>query len=165
MGSKQAVAYRSGGLPYDLLVGQPGERLQGGWRRRRHLFACLVVLTTAGCTDCSAVGCSDQVSVTVTRVLPADARPFVVKVCADDRCQDTTVPADRLLDGNLVPVQGTVTLTSAGSDRDLPVDVEVRSASVSTALVTFHGTVRLTKNQPNGARCGPTCWQAHLVVP
>lgn len=112
----------------------------------------LLATTSAGCSNgrlCTDVGCSTGVLFSLPSYWPEGT--VKVERCVNRRCTDS---------GNAglvveVPLKPSTRITSA-SVRFLTKD------GVATLSATYAGSLRLTKVEPNGARCGPTCYFARF---
>jgi hypothetical protein len=144
------------------------------WRSCALLLACVCCSDTL---DCTAAGCIDGLSITLSRssasqevANPLPAGAYEIELSLDDtliRCH-RSIPEELPLDCNTVPII-VERLVSMSSGMTLGFNVEVRQTPrVVNALVRYQGSMlaqatfspEYRKIAPNGEACGPICHSA-----
>ncbi|MBL0940324.1 MAG: hypothetical protein IBJ03_15625 [Gemmatimonadaceae bacterium] len=123
---------------------------RSGWWSR-HMAALLLLLGVGGC-GCQLVGCATGIQVTVINAPPGGYVAFARAGSGSNlREIRVTCPGGQGC-GDWVMLEGVDTS---------PVDL-----TISTPTETRHFTLRplYQKQEPNGARCGPTCFFAEQTV-
>ncbi|MDA8341282.1 MAG: hypothetical protein M0007_03545 [Actinomycetota bacterium] len=123
--------------------------------RAAAVFAVLLTLLTACGVDCSLAGCFSGVTVEL-EAFPVPPQPSTaVTVCVDRHCSTEHPGA--------TPLGAATAMTpTTGAEK---VRVSIKIVGPDGSLVASDATtVRLHKNQPNGPSCGPTCYDAVLVL-
>jgi hypothetical protein len=105
--------------------------------------------------NCTSIGCTSGIDVVIGDARRAYPRASSVTLCVDGRCKMRSPAASELLGSEWhgVPPKGP-------RSRYL-VEVRIRSRSGATLLRTRR-SVTLVRSQPNGPRCGPTCFERVL---
>lgn len=133
------------------------------------LSALILAAFLTGC-GCAAVGCNNQLHFVIGRDL-SPGTPYHAAVCLDDACADGSLTA---ADDGTFGIDGRFTLISeldiveyVLGEGDLSGRHHVTFTLQDEAgevLGVFDETIELTKTQPNGWPCEPTCWSAELHV-
>jgi hypothetical protein len=129
-----------------------------------------MAILLAGCA-CTAIGCDNRIEFVlgfdVERAVTYDAN-----VCFDGRCEVASISFDGRPPTQTGAIAGVLTLWEdtdrlelhlgdgefGGSHRVTLALVDESGASVAD----YDGEIELTRSQPNGAFCEPTCWSARI---
>lgn len=132
----------------------------------RATAAGLLVLSSSGCgalqQSCSAVGCTSVVSIDVS----PQSQQFegaTARLCVQDRCESRELSTQT---GFAVGVRLGVDNTGPDAEfsTDAPLPVHLVITKDGSTLLDRTDQVTLTRVQPNGERCDPTCWWANLLL-
>ena len=136
-----------------------------------------LLFTATACGPCTAIGCSDSVFVELQGV-SLNGRPGAVaaRMCLDGVCKDQRLTfqaqgatVDGLENGlGVVAFEGATHLEYAWSP-----DARDEGRKHVTVEVSFNNgptfraetEVEVTKDYPNGRRCGGPCWAGSTSVP
>ena len=122
----------------------------------------MLLATSCAGRDCTLLGCATGVIVDFAKGFPVGDPPLDVTICADDKCNTTTIAPTSTNGETSIPGFAQLALDDRG-ERDVAVRAEVRSTSSATVLIAASGTGRLRRNQPNGKGCAPVCYTASLT--
>lgn len=133
--------------------------------RRLGLLPWIALL--AGCA-CTQEGCDNRIRFNPGVDLEPSI-PYEVEACLDGSCQHAILTAG---DDGRAAVVGALSLWADGDYIDLALgdgDLDGPHAiafsvtdEAGRSLATQERQVELTRTQPNGALCPPTCWSAEL---
>ena len=132
----------------------------------RMLAALLSVAFLAGCA-CTQVGCDNRLRFHPGIDLQLQSA-YAVEACIDGSCTQAVLEQV----GDAWDIEGGLTLRADEDTVDLAVGdgdfggthavtFTVRDGS-DAVLATFDGSIELTRSEPNGPFCGPTCWSADI---
>lgn len=132
----------------------------------RILFSLVLIFAlpmgASGCSrfpggvHCTMVGCDSAVFFNLPAETYAVTQPVSIRLCVDGSCSVTDYQA-----GNQIPP---MLMKEAPQKDQTTVSAEVRTSDEVFARLP-DDKVKLGKAQPNGPRCGPTCYQARVRVP
>jgi hypothetical protein len=105
--------------------------------------------------NCTVVGCASGVQIDLLSLplLPGDAS--VITVCVEKECQETRPESS--------PLQFVQASSRIKKETAVVVTVTMTGPD-GTTLVADSITTDLVKNEPNGPKCGPTCYSGRLRV-
>ena len=135
--------------------------------RRFVAFAAVTLLGACGCTQ---VGCDNRVSYRAPFDVERDVT-YSVEMCFDGACMaddlrvEGPIGVTGDIDGSLALWENTDRVELAIGDGDFGGSHEVTvviKAPSGDILAEFADTVELTRTQPNGAFCDPTCWSVDI---
>jgi hypothetical protein len=107
---------------------------------------------------CTQMGCSSGIVLRLPEYTDLPKHAARITVCMDDRCQSSRL-SRRWSGSSSIHIEDR---RLAGPAR-VRVRVVVRDAR-GRKLLRRERRVTLTRNQPNGAPCPPTCWGAGLEL-
>lgn len=130
-------------------------------RTARTLLPIVVLLALPGAAGCRGVACTAVACVAgVTFVLPPEtyaiAEPVSVRLCIDGECSEKEYSS-----GNQIPP---MVMQEGPQEEEAKASAEVRTADRVFARLKERN-VKLGKSEPNGPRCGPTCYGGSVKVP
>lgn len=107
---------------------------------------------------CTAAGCTSRVALDATEQLPAHGAmpPSTAELCLDDACE--TMPV-----GPSTP-QVEFMFENRPTNPVETVRVRLVSGDETVVHATAPSGILDDPNQPNGARCGPSCYTAQLKL-
>lgn len=132
----------------------------------RRFAALISVAFLAGCA-CTAIGCDNRLRFRTGIDLQLDVA-YAVEACIDGSCTEAVLEqvGDTwgFEDGLILRTDEDIVELAIG-DGDFggthDVTFTVRDDS-DAAVAEFDGSIELTRSEPNGAFCGPTCWSAEI---
>ncbi len=130
----------------------------------------VMVAGLATCTSCTEAGCGSGMTFHVTSELK-EGQPYLVEACVNEMCRSGTLEVAEDREPAALPVTevgglgldtgaNTIYLTLP-ADRDWN-GTHATTLTVRTAdgrlLIGEDGESTMTRIQPNGPNCEPTCW-------
>lgn len=124
-------------------------------------FVLLALPGASGCggipgTHCTTIGCDSGITFALPPETYAIAEPVSVRLCIDGECSEKEYSS-----GSHIP---SMVRRAGPQEEKTKASAEVRTADRVFARLR-EKNLKLGKSQPNGPRCGPTCYQGGVKVP
>lgn len=107
-------------------------------------------------TNCTLVGCDSGVTFVLPPETYAIPEPVSVRLCIDGWCSEKEYTS-----GSQIPP---MVRRAGAQEEETKASAEVRTSDRLFARLR-EKNLKLGKSQPNGPRCGPTCYQGGVEVP
>ncbi len=135
----------------------------------RAVVTLAMAILLAGCA-CTAIGCDNLIEFVIDFDVERDVT-YVANLCFDGRCEVASLSFDGpatqtgALEGAFTLWEDTDRLEFHLRDGDFGgshrVTLVLRDPS-GASVADYDGEMELTRSQPNGAFCEPTCWSARI---
>lgn len=139
-----------------------------------HRLAAILLAAVLGGCACTQVGCANSVEFQIAADL-VRGEHYDVEACLDDLCRSGTLMIKEnpgwvvaaTDDGLGIDTDAErVFLSLVDGDYSGEHELRVFVRHESGELLAEHaGTYEFAKTEPNGAWCGPTCWDAVIEAP